>query len=326
MRSAMARVLALALLVAGCDTLANPSSPPQPTSRPSPGPTVVSLTFDDGLASAYLVRAILAAHKMHATFYLNSGHIGQPGFMTWKQVHDLASDGNEIAGHTVLHLNLRDVDPEEAQREICDDRAALFDQGYEVTDFAYPFGAFDHTVAGLAESCGYESARTTSHFAGSAESIPPAQAYAIGIGNGTPALSAMEAAVRAAIPTGGWVPILLHGVCDGCSPLAISKSDLTAFLDFLVDQEARGLVVKTVAQVVGGSAKPAVAGPAAPPPPKGSNGLKNPSLEEDANGDAQPDCWTGGHTGNNRHHGRATRRKSSRSRSRRSSRSKSGRH
>jgi len=222
-RTSLVSALALALLVAGCDALANPSSPPRGTGRPSAGPTIVSLTFDDGLASAYLIRSILAAHKMHATFYVNSGHIGQAGFMTWKQVHDLASDGNEIAGHTALHANLVDVDPAEAQREICDDRAALFDQGYKVTDFAYPFGAYNESVAGIAQACGYESARTTTHLGGTAESIPPAQPYAIGIGNGTPERSAMEAAVRLAMPVGGWVPILFHGVHRNKSTLTASN-------------------------------------------------------------------------------------------------------
>jgi peptidoglycan/xylan/chitin deacetylase (PgdA/CDA1 family) len=296
MRRSLVRALALALLVAGCDSLAEPTAPPHPTSRPSSGPTIVSLTFDDGLASAYLVRPILAAHKVHATFYLNSGHIGQPGFLTWRQVHDLASDGNEIAGHTALHANLAQVDPAEAQREICDDRVALFAQGYQVTDFAYPFGAFNDTVAGLAQACGYASARTTTHVPGIAETIPPAQPYAIGVGNGTPALSAMEAAVMAALPTGGWVPILFHGVCDGCSGLAIPRRDLSAFLDWLADQRAP-VVVKTVREVIGGAVQPAVPGPAAPPPPRGGNALQNPSLENDANGDAKPDCWTVGNTG-----------------------------
>ena len=46
---------------------------------------------------------MLSSHGMHATFYMNSGvTTDNPGGWrkTWSQMHDLAADGNEIAGHT----------------------------------------------------------------------------------------------------------------------------------------------------------------------------------------------------------------------------------
>jgi hypothetical protein len=50
-------------------------------------------------ASSYAARPILAAHGMYATFYVNSPRLGSSSFLTWKQVQDLYSDGNEIGGH-----------------------------------------------------------------------------------------------------------------------------------------------------------------------------------------------------------------------------------
>ena len=39
--------------------------------------TVVSLTFDDGIATQYnLARPLLASHGMHGTFFINSGNVG----------------------------------------------------------------------------------------------------------------------------------------------------------------------------------------------------------------------------------------------------------
>src|SRR5712692_1334576 len=77
-------------------------------------PTVVSLTFDDGRATAYTARSILANHNMHATFFLNSPLIGSSSFyMTWQQVGDLYSDGNEIGGHTAYHADLPQIDSTE---------------------------------------------------------------------------------------------------------------------------------------------------------------------------------------------------------------------
>jgi len=53
-------------------------------------PTVVSLTFDDGRATQYVGRSILASYGMHATFYLNSPLLGSSTFyMTWQQLQGL---------------------------------------------------------------------------------------------------------------------------------------------------------------------------------------------------------------------------------------------
>ena len=39
--------------------------------------TIVSLTFDDGIATQNFARTQLTAHGMRGTFYLNSGDVGQ---------------------------------------------------------------------------------------------------------------------------------------------------------------------------------------------------------------------------------------------------------
>src|SRR5437867_1666470 len=69
--------------------------------------TIVTIQFDDGVADQYTARSLLAAHQMHATFYVNSGLIGDSAHMTWAQLHDLYADGNEIGGHTLTHANLK---------------------------------------------------------------------------------------------------------------------------------------------------------------------------------------------------------------------------
>ncbi len=137
--------------------------------------TVVSLTFDDGRATAYTARSILASHNMHATFYVNSPLLGSSSFyMTWQQVNDLYSDGNEIGGHTAYHVNLPQIDPTEAQRQICDDRVNILNHGYPATDFAYPYGYYNSSIESMVQACGYNSARSTDSLSGGAESIPPA--------------------------------------------------------------------------------------------------------------------------------------------------------
>ena len=97
---------------------------------------------------------------MHGTFFINSGKVGSDRtYMTWQQVNDLYSDGNEIGGHTSEHVNLTQVDSDEATREICYDRNLLLSHSFAVTDLAYPYGAKNASVESIAQSCGYNSAR-----------------------------------------------------------------------------------------------------------------------------------------------------------------------
>src|SRR5690349_16857098 len=70
-------------------------------------PTVVTIEFDDGNLDQYTIRSILATHGMRATFYVNTGTIGDATHLSWTQLHDLATDGNDIGGHTLNHVNLK---------------------------------------------------------------------------------------------------------------------------------------------------------------------------------------------------------------------------
>jgi peptidoglycan/xylan/chitin deacetylase (PgdA/CDA1 family) len=263
------------------------------------GQTVVSLTFDDGTATQYQAGAAMATHGMRGTFYVNSSRLGSSDYyMTWAQVQLLAAIGNEIGGHTAHHVNLPQTDPTEARRQICLDRVNLLNNGLDATDFAYPYGAFNATTEQQAQACGYNSARSTNVHV--PEDIPPADPYAIHEGGGGGDLQSLKNAVTTAEQQGGgWVPLVFHQICDGCDTGTITPADFNAFLDWLQLRGANGTVVKTVAQVTGGSVKPAVAPPAPPPAPNGSNAVRNASLETDTNTDSAPDCWTFDNFGNN---------------------------
>src|SRR5258706_12362983 len=89
------------------------------------GQTVVTIQFDDGVADQYTARPILSAHGMHATFFVNSGVIGDSAHMTWAQLGDLYGDGNEIAGHTITDANLKHMKTAPARRAVSVDRASL---------------------------------------------------------------------------------------------------------------------------------------------------------------------------------------------------------
>ncbi len=121
--------------------------------------TDVSLTFGSAIDNQYQARAMLADHDMLGTFYVNSGRIGNAGRLTWKQVTELAQDGNEIGGQTVDNFNLVGMTPADLQHQVCDDRTELLQRGYAPTSFNYPTTASqtDAAAQAMVEQCGYSS-------------------------------------------------------------------------------------------------------------------------------------------------------------------------
>ena len=237
-------------------------------------PAIVTLGFDDGTVDQFDQGfPILSAHGMHATFFVNTGPIlaGDPGHMTWADLHTLFSAGNEIAGHTVDHADLKPLSVADAEHQICDDRNTLLAQGFTPESFAYPFGSFDSTSEAVVRYCGYNSGRGVTGVSKTGpfgETIPPADAYA----TRTPPnpktatkLATLESYVLNAEtdtqPT-DWVQFVFHTVCDKstgghCGAYSISPSKLYAFLDFLQAEASAGrVVVETTAKVVGGPLNP----------------------------------------------------------------------
>jgi peptidoglycan/xylan/chitin deacetylase (PgdA/CDA1 family)/type IV secretory pathway TrbF-like protein len=266
--------------------------------------TIVTLTYDDGAADAYQAGEMMSSRGMRGTFFVNSGPIGSSGYMTRGQLDALAAAGHEIGGHTVTHANLATLSTDEAQRQICNDRSTLLSWGFAATSFAYPYSSIGTSSRGLAQQCGYNSARQVGDIVNPggcngcdyAETIPPKDAYY------TRAPDSIEptwsqADIRGLVTQaqqngGGWVQVVFHHVCDSCDAYAVTPANLTSFLDWLKGQVDGGtVVVKTVDEVMGGSLKPAVAGPPPPAPaPAGVNGLTNPGLESSADG-TLPTCW-----------------------------------
>jgi peptidoglycan/xylan/chitin deacetylase (PgdA/CDA1 family) len=290
-RAVAGALLALGVLV-GLVTAA-------PSAGAATGPTIVSLTFDDGSASEYWALGQLQQYGMLGTFYINSARVGTSSYyMTWSQVHDLYNAGNEIGGHTAMHVNLPLTDPVEAKRQICDDRVNLLNQGFQPTNFAYPFGAYNSSIEQMIAACGYNSARTTVN---GVNAVPPQDPYAIDEGASSSNLSDYENAVlNAESQGGGWLPLTFHQICDACDTNWITQSDFSSLLSWLQGQEAtNGVVVERVQDVIGGAMQPAVPGPAAPPAPNGWKVLRNASLEYNSTAGGAPDCFSFDYYGNN---------------------------
>jgi len=225
----------------------------------SAAPPVVTLGFDDGTATQYEHRSLLSERGIPATFYVNTGKLGQPGYMTWDHVSTLAAEGHEIGGHTLNHAHLAGLPMDRQRAEICDDRAELVARGYAALSFAYPHGADDGSALSIVESCGYRWARTTRGIDWPscdvcAESLPPRRPFATRAlqANATVSSADLQHAVKNAQDTrGAWLQLVFHDVCDDCDFHGMPAATLASFLDWLSAEQAAGrLVLRTAAQAV----------------------------------------------------------------------------
>jgi endoglucanase len=236
-------------------TVTQPGPPPPP-----PGPqTVVSIQVDDGVADQIDTLPILNAHGMHATYFVNTGVIGDSAHMTWEQLQQLDAAGNELAGHTLTHANLKPMKTADARLEVCQDRNNLIAHGFHPTSFAYPFGTFDAGTKQVVKDCGYNSGRGV---AGGTETIPPLDAYATRTPpnpkQGTTIATIESYVTDAEQSGGGWVQLVFHHLCDQCDAYSITPADFRALLDWLQPRAANGTVVKTTTEVIGGTVQPPV--------------------------------------------------------------------
>ena len=123
---------------------------------------MVSITFDDGLASAYTnAIPVLDAAGMKSTLYVITGKLGDDGFITQADLLSLQARGHEIGAHTRTHRDLRKVSPDQLDSEIAGSLADLRAMGVPAETFAYPFGGHNSHVMQLVQEAGFIGARGT---------------------------------------------------------------------------------------------------------------------------------------------------------------------
>ena len=132
--------------------------------RPLP-PRAVALTFDDGYVDNYEVAfPLLKRYGMVGTFFVTTGFVGRPGYMTWEQLEEMASAGMAIEAHSVTHADLTKIAPAQLSRELGVPKQQLEERlGRPCRFLAYPGGRFDPAVIRATKAAGYTAAVTTQH-------------------------------------------------------------------------------------------------------------------------------------------------------------------
>lgn len=221
-----------------------PPPPPPTTGTFSQG--MVSISFDDAWLSQYQnALSIVEQAGYKGTFYLTTAPIegGWIGFMTPAQVKDIANRGHEIAGHTVTHPDLTKVSASQLQTEIVNSKNYLQNlTGKSVTSFAYPYGAYNSTVATALKNAGYTSARgvddwlinspSTDKFGLKSQCIETSDT-----------LATIYSKIDAAKANKQWYILCLHEVKGGGDQYTTSLSRLQSIVNYL---KTSGMKVVTV--------------------------------------------------------------------------------
>jgi len=104
--------------------------------------TVVVLTFDDAHRSIYETAfPLMQKYGFPATNYINTGILNTDDRLTVEELHILEDEGGwETGGHTIHHVNLPQIDIEEAEAEIAGGWKFLKDHNLKHRTFALPSG------------------------------------------------------------------------------------------------------------------------------------------------------------------------------------------
>lgn len=123
----------------------------------------IGLTFDDGNASDLLVAApLLAARGIRGEFFVLTGRLGQPCYLSLADCWALLAMGHSVGLHGRDHLNWRALDGRGFDRETGVARQELANGlGVPVDTVGIPFGAYDRKVIARLRAAGFKRIYTS---------------------------------------------------------------------------------------------------------------------------------------------------------------------
>lgn len=226
------------------------------------GELAISFTFDGGYKGQEVAAKTLADAEMAGTFYINSGYLDYPAYLSIDELRTISRQRHEIGGGSLYNNNLTDIEVADATQQVCDDRATLSQLGFQVTSFAYPYGDDSVQAKAVAEDCGYNSGRAVSGLYHSetdcsdcpkAEPLPPVDDMRIRSAGYTNDVEKIkESIIRARDAGGGWMPLIFSHICV-CPELGDDAITPSAFKELVAWTASKEwLKVYRMDEVMGG--------------------------------------------------------------------------
>jgi peptidoglycan/xylan/chitin deacetylase (PgdA/CDA1 family) len=134
------------------------------TGMPLPAKPII-LTFDDGYVDQYShAFPILREFGFSGTFFIITARAdaGDPAYLSWSQIAEMAAAGMHMASHTKDHPDLRGRDYDFLVYQILGSLESLAAYTGRMPDaFAYPAGQYDDAVLAVLETTPVRRAVTT---------------------------------------------------------------------------------------------------------------------------------------------------------------------
>lgn len=234
--------LSFALVFGGASLWAGPSAQ-------AADDGMVSVTFDDGWASQYEnALPILNKYGVPATMYISSALVNAaPTYMTEAQIQAFANRGDEIASHTVNHVDLTTLTPEQLDSELSQSKAALQQMfgSSAAVNFASPYGASNPATTAAVQKY-YATQRNTNVGFNAQSSFNPYNVLVQNVVSTTTAAMVQDW-VNSAKTNNTWLVLVYHEVGANIGE-SIYRTD-TAMLDaHMASVRNSGLPMVTVRQ------------------------------------------------------------------------------
>jgi peptidoglycan/xylan/chitin deacetylase (PgdA/CDA1 family) len=214
---------------------------------------IVSVSFDDGWANQYAnAYPLLQQYGIPATFNIISGELtDQPDYMSLTQVKTLLNSGNEIASHSVTHPDLTTLTQAQMVQEMQQSQATLQNAlGIAVTDFAYPFGAYNTNTLTVGKQY-YQSQRTVNAGYNTKDNLDLTQLKIYEVDSNI-SQAQVQGWINGAIAQKSWLILVYHEIAvtptDPTDALYDTQpSDLNAELAYIHNS---GVAAETVHQAI----------------------------------------------------------------------------
>jgi len=129
---------------------------PDLQSRPCPERSVV-LTFDDGCdTDVTAALPVLRERGFPAAFFVNPAHLGRTGYLSWRQLSELAAAGMHVGSHGLDHRLLDGLGADELAEQLAGSRRALEEGlGTTIDTLSLPGGSGGARAVQAAGEAGY---------------------------------------------------------------------------------------------------------------------------------------------------------------------------
>jgi len=120
-------------------------------------PRPMLITFDDGHLNNYITAfPIMKKYGFTGILYIVGSYIGADNYMNADQIKEMAAAGWEVGSHSMTHIDLTLLEPQEQRYEVVESKDFLEKTlGVPIRTIAYPFGTSDSSVIDYAHFAGY---------------------------------------------------------------------------------------------------------------------------------------------------------------------------